>query len=173
MRIGDKVSQLGATLNIELTENAVHVVLHGRNADAALISNLLVGTTDGEQAADLSLAKRQVVSASPMIQCRGIGGRTCRHSPRISETHRNVHLFERRARTHEDCAATGSKLEQTMLADGADQDDLARERAGRERLRNGFRRGVDDQDVRRACGIRKDQSRVNVGNDPTTTAISS
>src|SRR5438067_642286 len=105
-RIGGKMSELRASLNIELTENAVHVILHGRNADTALISNLLVGTTDGEQAADLALAKRQGRIGFTDGTVRRIGGRTCRYSPGIGETHRNVHLFQRRARTHEDCAAT-------------------------------------------------------------------
>src|SRR4051812_25990874 len=84
-RIGGKMSELRATLNIELTENAVHVVLHGRNADAALIGNLLVGTTDGEQAADLALAKGQGRIGVTDDPARRIGGRTCRYSPGISE----------------------------------------------------------------------------------------
>src|SRR3954469_21462580 len=74
-RIVGKMSELRATLNIELTENAVHVVLHGRNADAALIGNLLVGTTDGEQAADLALAKGQGRIGVTDDPARRIGGR--------------------------------------------------------------------------------------------------
>ena len=100
--------------------------------------------------------------ASPAAPIGGPAGERVRDRQRLGEAQRDVHLVERRARADEDCAASALELAAT-LADGADEDDLASEGTGRERLGHGLRRGVDDQDVR-ALVIHQHQSRVNVGN---------
>src|SRR6266540_774707 len=136
-------SDLRATLTMELCENAVHVVLYGREADAAGIRDLLVGVPTRDQAADFPLSPRQ----------RQIGSRSgrlaqIRRQPRrrsLDGPQSDVNLLDRRSCADEHRAAALQLT--TTAARRPDEQDSAINSMSGQRLRQRMRRRVDDQDV--------------------------